>query len=694
MSEPVPGSALDVGPLGKVATFSRGIARIPHLASMIGAESITWRPRRASGIDAVVGWGRKPNTERPRRWAARHGVPFVQLEDGFLRSVDLGVSGTPPLSVVVDPIGIHYDATRPSAIERALAEDDVDEPALMRARACLEAIREAGLSKYNAAPDVDLGPRVRPRILVVDQTAGDLSVTLGGCLPGGFEAMVEAALDEHADAEILVKIHPDVLHEGSGKGGHLLHLARDPRVRLITEAAQPMSLLKQVDHVYVMSSLMGVEALFAGCDVSTFGVPFYAGWGLTDDRAPIPERRGRARTLTELFAIAYLRYPRYLDPERGEVGHAEDVIEHLALQRRAGAPTAGRRFVCAGFSIWKRAFLPSFLRGPGTEIRFVSSDREADRALGSDCTLVMWASRESAVLRGLAEARGADVWRMEDGFLRSVGLGSDLFAPASLVLDDRGVYYDPRTESQLEHILQTVEFDADELARAARLRALIVEQRVSKYNVGTARPLAERANGRPVVLAIGQVEDDASIQKGCVDVRTNEDLVREARKTRPRAHLIYKPHPDVVSGNRSDGLPLHVARRLCDEVIVDAPLPDCLDVATEVHTMTSLVGFEGLLRELPVVVYGQPFYAGWGLTVDRHPHPRRTRRLTLDELVAGVLLRYARYVHPVSGAYTSPERIVRHLAIAPKPSAFERTWAGRQLRKGKNLAREVLRAPR
>ena len=41
-----------------------------------------------------------------------------------------------------------------------------------------------------------------------------------------------------------------------------------------------------------------------------------------------------------------------------------------------------------------------------------------------------------------------------------------------------------------------------------------------------------------------------------------------------------------------------------------------------------------------VVVYGRPFYAGWGLTQDRgaaFEADRRKRILSLDELVAGAL---------------------------------------------------------
>jgi len=41
-------------------------------------------------------------------------------------------------------------------------------------------------------------------------------------------------------------------------------------------------------------------------------------------------------------------------------------------------------------------------------------------------------------------------------------------------------------------------------------------------------------------------------------------------------------------------------------------------------------------------------YAGWGLTDDRMACPRRTARRSLDELIAAIYLRYARYLRPRS----------------------------------------------
>lgn len=311
-------------------------------------------------------------------------------------------------------------------------------------------------------------------------------------------------------------------------------------------------------------------------------------------------------------------------------------------------PTLDQPLYALDFSFWKRPYVRQFFHG--WQIKFVA---KLDRVpIGG--TLIVWGMRDA----GLTLPDGVGVLRIEDGFIRSVGLGADLIQPVSWVVDDLGIYYDATRSSRLERILADTAFDDAALQRAAILRERIVASRLTKYNVG-AGSWRRPDNGRRVVLVPGQVETDASIAYGAPEgvcaVRRNMDLLRAVREANPDAWVVYKPHPDVLAGLRIKGVDEDAALRWCDEQVIDASMGEMLDGVDEVHVITSLAGFEALLRGKRVTCYGQPFYAGWGLTTDVVPIFRRNRKLALDELVAGSLIEYPKYISRISGALTTPE---------------------------------------
>jgi capsular polysaccharide export protein len=117
----------------------------------------------------------------------------------------------------------------------------------------------------------------------------------------------------------------------------------------------------------------------------------------------------------------------------------------------------------------------------------------------------------------------------------------------------------------------------------------------------------------------------------------------------------------VLAGLRAPGEGEGHALAWADEQVTDTAMDRLLSSVDEVHVLTSLAGFEALLREKSVTCYGQPFYAGWGLTADLVPPARRSRKLTLDQLVAGALILYPRYLSLETGALTTPERALAEL---------------------------------
>ena len=164
------------------------------------------------------------------------------------------------------------------------------------------------------------------------------------------------------------------------------------------------------------------------------------------------------------------------------------------------------------------------------------------------------------------------------------------------------------------------------------------------------------------MLVAGQVEDDMAVWKGLPAVRTNAELLAAARARHADAFILYKPHPDVLAGLRRGHVAEEVARRHADVVLDDVHPSDAIDAADHVEVITSLIGFEALERGRSVTCHGLPFYAGWGLTEDLVACPRRRRRLSLDELVAGALILYPHYVDPHSYLPCTPEHLLDRLA--------------------------------
>jgi capsular polysaccharide export protein len=371
--------------------------------------------------------------------------------------------------------------------------------------------------------------------------------------------------------------------------------------------------------------------------------------------------------LAEAVAHALLTGKAYTDPFTGQPTSAGKIIGILGHWRAlidANRAIGG----AAGMAFWKRETVEPLLWSGGAPIRHIANAREL-AALPDDASVAIWKSKTASDLLAAIEARadrGVPLHEVEDGFIRSIGLGADCVPPLSITVDPVGVHFDPSRPSLLEQILNRADFPPRMLDRAAQLRALIVETGLSKYGVGRPDDSGTapwRTEGKRIVLITGQVEDDRSVVAARGPVAGNLDLLRRARAIEPDAFLIYRPHPDVDAGHRIGHIPDATALALADTIDRATPISTLLDQVDGIHVLSSLAGFEALLRGRDVTTHGVPFYAGWGLTRDLGDVPvRRVRKLDLDQLVAGVLLRYPRYLDPVTKLPCTPEILVHRLA--------------------------------
>lgn len=322
-----------------------------------------------------------------------------------------------------------------------------------------------------------------------------------------------------------------------------------------------------------------------------------------------------------------------------------------------------------GFRPWKD-YVPRWF--PDRNCKVVSSKPRDMLLRGWPLRLLLYRSPEVYVwgfkyppfLKWFCRRIGIPFYHVEDGFVRSVSLGAQRSPPASLIIDSRTLHYDARNASDLELTLQTYDFAADDalMERAERCIRMLLELRVSKYNLGQRVSLDTLLGPktRRRVLVIGQVEADASITFGCDRPVTNNDLVRLAALENPDAQIIYKPHPEVLHGTRTGvSNPAEVAD-ICDILKEDIAPADALEGIDHVYTITSLMGFEALLRGISVTCYGMPFYAGWGVTDDRQVCERRTRRLKVTAIFSAAYLLRSRYFNP-AGDPTILEAVISEL---------------------------------
>jgi len=347
----------------------------------------------------------------------------------------------------------------------------------------------------------------------------------------------------------------------------------------------------------------------------------------------------------------------HANPFTGEAMSLSAAIELCAFWR--GLIDSNRPIAAAiGFAAWKQTTAAPLLWAGSAAVPFKTSPH----LLAAGDQVAAWKSRISPSTLAQLERQGVQLVEVEDGFIRSVGLGADCVPPLSLVVDRLGAYFDPQRPSELEFIIEEGDFPSALLDRARRLRELIIERGVSKYAVGQ-HAIERRAGGRRHILVPGQVEDDRSVLCGGGAIRTNIDLLSQVRRDSPDAYIIYKPHPDVEAGHRIGALSDEETMHYADEIVRDRPISSWIEMVDEIHVNTSLAGFEGLMRGKPVTTHGVPFYAGWGLTRDLGAVPdRRTARRSLDELVAATLLLYPRYLDPVTRIPCTPEILVRRLA--------------------------------
>lgn len=614
--------------------------------------------------ETVIGWGKRKNSISANMFSKSAAAPYIALEDGFIHSVGKGQNHY-PLSLIADKNTPYYDNKKPSGLENFLLTGTITDENIKKAKALIHLIKEKRITKYNIEKDYkesEFRFSETKNILLLEQAYDDISVKLAGAKKEDFDKMVIYARKLFPASNIIIRSQPNII--SGKKKGYLTKYYSEPNIKVIEEDINLFSLLPYLEAVFTVTSAEALQALIGGTQVYTFGRSFYSGWGFTKDNKRSTKER-KQTSFEEFFYASYMSYARYINPYERKIADLEYTLGLVEWLKEKYKGTS-RSYSCFGFSNWKKDYIKDFLQTPFNEVKFFKNEETAARyARKHKSDFVIAAEKETPVIPVLTRRYDIPVTRIDDGFIRSIGLQSD-FAPASsLIIDDKSMHYIADKESKLEELIINLRLTRDKKNRARDLINLITQKEISKYNFNTGQLKLSFPRDKKIILVPGQLEDDPSVKLGRGMIKVNVRLLEETRKREKDAYIIYKPHPEVTAGKRVGHIPKREAQRYSDMVIEHANIHDLLKRCDEVYTISSFVGFEALLRGKKVKTFGCPFYAGWGLTDDSIFFSKRNRNISLEHMVYSALIEYPIYFDRISNLPCTPEILAKRIAENP-----------------------------
>lgn len=607
-------------------------------------------------------WGMKRSGEYIRNNIKDNKLVFI--EDGFVHSFGIKKKKN-PLTICYDNNGIYYDFKSKNDLKEFFKEK-LSKKNASRAKNIVKLWKEYSISKYNFPSFIE--PPSYPYILLIDQIYGDLSIEYGDANANTFKRMFEFATNNWPDHKIVIKVHPDVKnHKKKGCINSSYYLKKN--VVVLGGIGQINNLIEKSTAVCVVTSQVGFEALIYGKDVHVFGRPFYAGLGLTIDHKV--NNQGFKITLDQLIFSSLVKYQICLDPRTKKICEIEEIMKYIYYSREA-SKFFPKNLEAINFTPWKARQINRFFY-PITGERVKSFRRFKTKMQN----IIVWGKN---IRMEKYIPKVSNYISVEDGFIRSVGLGADLYPPLSLLFDKKGIHYDGSKSSDLEYLLQNFNVNNNELIRARRIIDSLIKLKISKYNLRFNKEINLPNNilNKQIIGVLGQVETDNSIIYGVPDdtiSKTNFALVKQVRRDYPDAYIIYKPHPDTESGLRIKGNKESSIHENVDFIANKISVEHLFNKVDRVAVFTSLGGFEALIRGISVSTYGFPFYAGWGLTDDKlHNHiwaKRRTRKMTIEELTFISLVKYPLYSSIRFNCLSEVENIIEEIVQSNAKKSLE-----------------------
>lgn len=608
--------------------------------------------KRASVCEMFVGWGYSPYSQKAKKAAEKYEKPFIYAEDGFLRSPFVSSISKQPYSLVIDTQAPYYDYSKRTDLEALICQTELNQEQYQEAQKVIDYFTQHRLGKFSITSDTDIDPEgfTEGSILLIDQVAGDLSLQYGGVTERTAQYTVNTIREKYPNQKIYLKLHPEVF--AGKKKGCFDFIHNDPDVVCIPKGELSYLLTKK-PHVHVLTSLAGFEACLHGCQTTTYGMPWYAAYGITEDLHPDIKQLQQRRKVTDLqtlFYCAYMQYTHYIDPISQKTLDIMTIMQFFARIKRHINLLSGN-VIALGIRPWKKKDFLNWIETPFNKIDTVTDDssfKEVSKrinSLGQEKTkIIVWGYKYSELIQEIQQAYPKiQIIRVEDGFIRSYGLGSDFFPPLSLSFDTGHLYY-VHTEQGKSDFFGLLNQEPH-IKRVHALRNKIQEHHITKYNIETLEELDIKTS-KKIIFVPGQVAGDASLMHGGLPahLKTDYDLLKQVRQDYPDSYILYKPHPDVYLGGRQEGEKDHQCSEFYDQIITDVSIISCIKAADKIITLTSQAGFDALIHGKSVHCYGHPFYKAF------------TDNNNVEQLIHTALIEYP--IYKDEKTYLMPENAI------------------------------------
>ncbi|XAK03145.1 hypothetical protein AAID96_03380 [Campylobacter coli] len=314
--------------------------------------------------------------------------------------------------------------------------------------------------------------------------------------------------------------------------------------------------------------------------------------------------------------------------------------------------------LCIGFNPWKREWFGKFV--PEYNLYFIKGKNNflyillLLKKIKQPYDIFIWGYTEHPLITKYLQSKNITYYRVEDGFIRSVGLGAEKIEPLSLAIDKFALYYDPASNSEIHKLIEYYSLNITDKERELSKKYInfIKENSIDKYNISNNHyPKSDFMQKiineqRKKILVIGQVDDDMSIKKGAYNIKTSHELLKLAHQENQNCLIIYRIHPDIWNKKRKNNDDFLVDLADSENIVIMSPsisLNNIWDKIDTVYTITSLTGFEALLRNKKVICTGRPFYSGYGLTQDRYNADFK-KQVDLEILFYAAYIKYPRYL--------------------------------------------------